>query len=425
MSYGNLSAHFDGVSTKTLTLVDAKKLKEGQKGSNQHEIGGPKAQWNRFTQILGDEPRRMKHGNGVPTRYIYFNGEQETISEEGECTWYDPRANDPKRSSEWRVYYQTNAVTEAMEPGDQLFLTKMKEDYLLFIVVAEGSDLVERLRFLFGLGPQGELEVTIQDFSDSDPELDFLTRFILDEIGVEFEDPDANSLDAIIEPFGLKFPTTKVFSDLARQTLPEVNALDNADTAIMAWLDHEEAMFRRLESRVVAERLSAGWLDENRVVDVDDFIKYSLGVHNRRKSRMGYSFENHLTAVFDAHSLNYQTQQKTEKGKKPDFIFPGIKEYFDTEFNVDLLTMLAAKSTCKDRWPQVLPEAERIEQKHLVTLEPGISEPQTDTMRDSKVQLIVPGSIQRSYTEKQREWLWDISYFVDLLKQRQNAKQMI
>lgn len=421
MSYGNLSEYFKGVSTKTLTLVDAKKLKEGQRGSNQHEIGGPKAEWNRFTQILGDEPRRMKQGNGIPTRYIYLNSEQETIAEEGQCTWYDPRARDPKRSAEWRVYYQTNAVTQAMEPGDQLFLAKMKDDYLLFIVVAEGSELVERLRYLFGLGVQGELEVTVQDFSENDPEMDFLTRFILDEIGIEFEDPDANNLDTIIEPFGLVFPTTKVFSDLARQTLPEVNALDDPDVAIMAWLDHEEALFRRLEARVVSDRLASGWLDENLVADVDGFIKYSLSVQNRRKSRMGHSLEKHLVAVFDAYGLRYDEQKKTEKGKKPDFIFPGIEEYFDTDFNVDLLTMLAAKSTCKDRWPQVLPEAERLKHKHLVTLEPGISESQTDTMRSSLVQLIVPSSIQRSYTEKQRDWLWDVSDFVGLVKRRQEV----
>lgn len=421
MSYGNLSAFFQGVSTKTLTLVDAKKLEPGQKGSNQHEIGGPKAQWNRFTKILGDKPRLLKKGNGIPTRYIYLNSEQETIAVEGVCTWYDPRANDPKRSAEWRIYYQTNAVTQAMEPGDQLFLAKMKDDYLLFIVVAEGSELVERLQFLFGLDGQGELEVTIQDFSDSDPEIDFLTRFILDEIGIEFEDPHANSLDTIIERFGLTFPTTKVFSALARQTLPEVNALEDPDIAIMAWLDHEEALFRRLEAHVVANRLKVGWVSKEGIADVDGFIKYSLSVQNRRKSRMGHSLEKHLAAVFDAYGLRYEEQKKTEKGMKPDFIFPGIDQYFDTEFEVDLLTMLAAKSTCKERWPQVLPEAERIERKHLVTLEPGISESQTNAMRESKVQLIVPQSIQRSYSAKQREWLWNISAFLDLVKHRQDA----
>lgn len=419
MSFGNLSEYFDGVGTKALTLVDAKKLKDGQRGSNQHEIGGPKEQWNRFKEILGDEPRRMGLDNGIPTRYLYIQGEQDTIQVEGECTWYDTRSKDPKRSAEWRVYYQSNVVTKVMEPGDQLFLAKMKDDYLLFIVVAEGSELVERLFYLFGIEVQKEL-ITIQDFSDNDPELDFLTRFLMDEIGIEFEDSNANKLDDIIEPFGLEFPTTKVFSDLARQTLPEVSALDDPDVAIMAWLNHEESLFRRLEARIVAERLAAGWIDAEGIADVDGFIKFSLGVQNRRKSRMGHSFEKHLAAVFDAYELQYEEQIKTEKGKKPDFLFPGIKEYMDTEFNVDLLTMLAAKSSCKDRWSQILPEAERITQKHLVTLELGISASQTDTMRDSNVQLIVPASIQRSYTEQQCDWLWRLSDFIDLVKHRQD-----
>jgi len=83
--------------------------------------------------------------------------------------------------------------------------------------------------------------------------------------------------------------------------------------------------------------------------------------------------------------------------------------------------MLAAKSTCKDRWPQVLSEAERLEQKHLVTLEPSISEPQTDTMRDSGVQLVVPEYIQESYNESQRNWLWNLSDFLSLVREKQDS----
>ena len=40
------------------------------------------------------------------------------------------------------------------------------------------------------------------------PELDFAARFILDEIGIEFEEPDAARLDTIIVPFGMEFPQT-------------------------------------------------------------------------------------------------------------------------------------------------------------------------------------------------------------------------
>lgn len=178
-------------------------------------------------------------------------------------------------------------------------------------------------------------------------------------------------------------------------------------------------MFRRLEARIVEIDIRAGWTSGGKV-DVDAFIKYSLGVQNRRKSRMGRSFENHLKAVFDQCEIRYDWQVITEKGKKPDFIFPGAKEYADPAFSVSLLTMLAAKSTCKDRWPQILPEAERIPQKHLVTLEPGISVPQTTMMRESGVQLIVPGHIRNSYTDAQRDWIWRLHDFLELVASRQS-----
>ncbi|EJA5030400.1 hypothetical protein MU985_004932 [Salmonella enterica] len=40
--------------------------------------------------------------------------------------------------------------------------------------------------------------------------------------------------------------------------------------------------------------------------------------------------------------------------------------------------MLAYKSTCKDRWRQMLNEAVRIPDKHLLTLESSICENQTN-----------------------------------------------
>ena len=45
------------------------------------------------------------------------------------------------------------------------------------------------------------------------------------------------------------------------------------------------------------------------------------------------------------------------------------------------------KSTCKDRWRQVLTEADRIEKKYLFTLEAAISNNQTDEMQAKNVQL--------------------------------------
>lgn len=81
--------------------------------------------------------------------------------------------------------------------------------------------------------------------------------------------------------------------------------------------------------------------------------------------------------------------------------------------------MLAAKSTCKDRWRQVLPEADRLPQKHLITLEPAISVAQTAQMEESNLQLVVPLSIQSSYADTQREWLMSLKGFLEVVSHRQ------
>lgn len=188
----------------------------------------------------------------------------------------------------------------------------------------------------------------------------------------------------------------------------------------MAWLDHEEALFRRLERRVVADRLTQGFQDEAEI-DVDGFLSFSLSVQNRRKSRMGLAFENQLAAVFFARSIGFETQAITERGNRPDFLFPSLEAYADNSFSAARLTMLGAKSTCKERWRQILPEANRIPVKHLATLEPGISEMQTGQMKESDVQLVVPLPIQKSYTSAQRSWLFSIQDFVDLVERREKT----
>lgn len=409
MNKGHLSEYFEGVGVKILSAVDAE-----PKSSNQHEIG---------TTV----PMRKFLGNEKTTfdvTYVWLNDEQETITDQGWATHYDCREEKP-RPAEYRFYYPTNAVTEVMTAGDTLFLAIRPDKTILFIVVPPDSTIQSQLLWLFGLEEQPQLKFAVQDFEgDDDSRIDFLSRFILDEIGIEFEDPDANSLDTIIERFGTEFPGTREFSDLARLTLPEIDVREDADSALLAWLDHEEAMFRRLENRIVSERIREGFSDGDEV-DVDAFIKYSLGVQNRRKARRGLSLENHLEAVFDAHELSYDTQVITEKGKKPDFIFPSTESYNDPAFSPALLTMLAAKSTCKDRWPQILPEAERISQKHLVTLEPAISEAQTTMMRESNVQLVVPNRIRDSYQPDQRKWIWSLGDFIALVSDRQSARSTI
>src|SRR3546814_1692159 len=100
-----------------------------------------------------------------------------------------------------------------------------------------------------------------------------------------------------------------------------------------------------------------------------------------------------LEAVFTALGVQYARGAETENKNKPDFLFPGPQAYHDDLFPRERLTMLGAKSTPKDRWGQVLSEAEKINEKHLLTLSPGISENQTDEMRAKRLQLVVQSGL--------------------------------
>ena len=115
----------------------------------------------------------------------------------------------------------------------------------------------------------------------------------------------------------------------------------------------------------------------------------------------------------------------TENRAKPDFVFPGIGHYHDPDFPATRLSMLGVKSSCKDRWRQVLSEAKRIEKKHLFTLEPGISENQTAEMTENNLTLVLPNSLHSSYKESQRAKLMELNTFISLAKDRQDSKSII
>lgn len=397
MKRGQLRDYFAGVGAKRLSAVDAEPRR-----SHQHEVGTTRAMRRHF---LGERKHEFQ------TIYVWLGREQDGFSVQGTATHYDARALNPNRAAEWRLYYLSNPVTEAMRAGDTLFLALANNGVLYFIVAPEGSTSERQLSWLFGVQPQGNLFVS-REVAKGEADLDFAARFILDEIGIEFEDPDADKLDEIIDRYGTNFPRTAEFSDLARLTLPEVRAEDDPDMALVTWLSHEEALFRRLERRIVSAHLEKGFVDGSGVIDVDGFIQFSLSVQNRRKSRMGQSLEHHLEAVFRAYGVAHVRGAITENKQRPDFLFPSEEAYRTAPQGHTCLTMLGAKSTCKDRWRQVLAEASKVNRKHLLTLEPGISELQTEQMRNSGLQLVVPQSIQDSYTDGQRDWLWNLRDFI-------------
>ncbi len=239
-------------------------------------------------------------------------------------------------------------------------------------------------------------------------------------MGIETGEAEPDTLDSLIKPFGNAFPSTAEFSRNARATLPNVDAASDPDGALLAWIEHEERLFRHLERKIVAARLEKGFHDGEEA-DVDAFIAFSLSVQNRRKSRAGYAVENHLDEIFRRFALRYERQASTENKSRPDFLFPGSEEYGNEAFPECRLSMLGVKSSCKERWRQVLAEARRIPRKHLLTLEPGISENQTGEMASNELQLVLPAGLHGTYTDAQQSWLMSVKEFIYFIKGQQRS----
>ncbi|HAT1515139.1 MULTISPECIES: type II restriction endonuclease [Enterobacterales] len=146
---------------------------------------------------------------------------------------------------------------------------------------------------------------------------------------------------------------------------------------------------------------------------VDEFIAMANSVSNRRKSRAGRSLELHLEQLFLEYGLtHFATQCITEGNKKPDFIFPSADAYHDVTFPDNNLHMLAVKTTCKDRWRQVLNEADRIKSIHLFTLQEGVSPAQFREMKQAGITLVVPSALHKKYPDAIRSELMSLGGFI-------------
>lgn len=404
MSRGLLSDYFTGVMYKRLAAVEVDRLR-----SNQHEFNGNPG----FKRLLGTAPRRE-----LAATFLYLDDERR-VSGPGRLTWYDARAAHPTRT-EHHLYYTPNEVVPLARAGDGFFLALRPDDEVLVIIAPAGSSVLAQLFWLFDMDRTGALELETRDLSTSPVEAGFLARMVLEELGIEAEGPGEERFDALVEQFGLAFPSTRVFSEFARNSLGDLDPRDDPDGVLMAWIEREEQLFRRLERRIVSERLSEGFHADGKV-DVDGFLGFSLGVQNRRKSRAGAALENHVEVVFQAFGLDVERGARTENNNRPDFLFPGAAAYHDPRVPAERLLMLGSKTTCKDRWRQVLSEAARIEHKHLLTLEPGISESQTTEMRDKRLQLVLPASIHASYRPSQRPDLSSLRDFICVALERQET----
>lgn len=415
MKQGYLSQYFEGVAAKWLSAVEADLLT-----SNQHEFQGVE----QLTSILGEPIGKQKFAS----RVLYLDDSEEQVPiEDAIFTWYDTRAGERARGGmrgtgrlrwEYRLYFPTTTASLRAKTGDLLVIAKQKNNELLVLVAAQGTNIAGQIQWLLGFQNLPARQFSVKDeFDNESDKVFFASKLILDAIGVVVESTAQEYLGQMLDKFKGRFPTTRIFSEFARDTINTIDCCEDPDFALVQWMNWEEELFLTLERHLISDRLKQGFcsgVDGN--ADVKEFLDFSLSVQNRRKSRVGLAFENHLEYLFLKNGLLFSRTATTENKSKPDFLFPGAEQYRDAHFRDDRLFMLGAKSTCKDRWRQVLAEANRIETKHLITLEPSISPSQTTEMRTKGLQLVVPKEIQKSYASEQQKWLMDVRSFILLVK---------
>lgn len=248
------------------------------------------------------------------------------------------------------------------------------------------------------------------------------TGNLINKENVRKESLEELEFSKIIRLTGTNFPESKIMSENACKVYQALNSnntdiINDPDGIILRWTVMEYRLFRYYEYVQYENKVKQGF------ASVDEFVKMANEVLNRRKSRAGKSLENHLTTIFDANEVMYSAQPHTEGNKKPDFIFPSIEDYHNMGFEFQGLTYLGAKTTCKDRWRQILNEANRIPVKHLFTLQQGISPQQLDEMKEENVILVVPQSYISTYPKDKREIIINLKSFLGLVKERQDKRK--
>lgn len=282
----------------------------------------------------------------------------------------------------------------------------------LFILVKKSNEYFEA--FLLSLDDEFEQFFTAFGISASQ------TNRIIDKTALVTPDKLLlNCFNQFIHTLTTDFPPTVQLATNARDcynsaygiSLAQISA--NPDKALLKWIEAEYQLFKTIENSRYSERITIPF------VSVEELIGFANSILNRRKSRAGKSLEHHLEKMFSLFRLAFDTQATTEDNKKPDFLFPNAAAYHNPAFNQNKLTFLASKTTCKDRWRQILNEADKIKIKHLFTLQQGISKNQLTEMYNNGVCLVVPQPYISTFPAEFRERILTLNSFVNYIQARQ------
>ena len=360
----------------------------GTTGSHQAGFYIPKC----ASALLFDEPGR-KGENKEKTVQIKW---QDDFTTESCMKYYGQRTR-----NEYRItrFGRNFPFLQDENVGDLLIIAKFTEEDYAGYVLSSDEDIDEFFAY-FNLAPDETNQLIDIDGS------------------VKPDEKIAQLLQSFVAQFN-NFPETRQMAQGARDCYNNAYGIaENAlrkkpDEVLLNWVDTEYRLFKCMEEKVYADVISKPF------GSIEAFVQTANEVLNRRKSRAGKSLEHHLADIFTHNELVFEEQAITEDNKKPDFLFPNGECYHNMQFPADDLIVLGAKTTCKDRWRQVLTEADRVDVKYLFTLQQGISKNQLKEMHDSRLTLVVPHKYIASFPQEYQSEISDLTRFISLVRQKQ------
>jgi EcoRII C terminal/Restriction endonuclease EcoRII, N-terminal len=213
------------------------------------------------------------------------------------------------------------------------------------------------------------------------------------------------------------FPTGEVFSETTRRILQDCLKRFQqlrADDALVRCYKTEYQVFQSVERLLCQNEVTR--LFKN----VDDFLRTAASIMNRRKARAGRSFENHVEHLLAQAQIPHKMRPSLGAHGKPDILIPDETAYYDKTWPDEKLFIVGLKTTCKDRWRQVLNEGHRIPTKYILTLQQGITNAQLKEMQTAGVTLVVPQSLHKNFPLARRADILSVETFIQTVRQRLN-----
>lgn len=146
-----------------------------------------------------------------------------------------------------------------------------------------------------------------------------------------------------------------------------------------------------LEQKRCGQQVIDDELNRSGKINFEDMDKFLMSIFQSRKSRAGRAFEFIIKELFIRAAVPF-AEQIVVDGAKPDFVMPSESHFRNRPLDCILFT---AKRTLRERWRQVVTEANKSYSYFLATLDDKVTNSQIQQASTHKLYLVVPMQLKQ------------------------------